>query len=851
MSGEAKIREENDSLSNSIHPQSSVNQIKNFNQEQLSKNEDSPQMIEGESIQSNTQLSQKATEEKKLDLPLNELEEQESPKKLELSEEQKGSPSPDKSEAKKEPNIDDDMSRDEDDNLNELQEDVSPMKAKEKNKQEVEQMVQKMIEECETSGKMYEDKDFGQSEFSLYIDPSNRPDYAKDVAFVEWKRPNQLCEDPLFYANGQNSNDIRQGNLGNCWFLGALTTLTTIPDLLSNLVVYNGMKNGFMVFQFYRNGSWYNINIDTAIPCNPKTKKPIYSACSTANEFWVPLLEKGYAKLFGCYERMNKGKIAEGLVDLTGGISEKFNFADPQVAEQISSGQFWKLMKKFKSSGYLLGCNYHDKNKKKEPEYITPQGIFWNHAYGIMDLYDTDGVQLLKLRNPWGMGEWSGPFSEEDDEWDKHKGLKEKLGTENKKDQSFYIHFNEWKTNFNRLYLCKIFSNDWKIYSIGSQFEGKTNGGPPPTVEEDKKEENAPQQHLDTDDKWFNNPQFRLVVKKNIRTLIISMMQPDNTINKKPYLNCNFLIMSSKNPYDRIWDFHQENIVCKALDDNKRVAQREITLTTSLQTLPNKKPAYYIIVPYLYEIKKDPKPFCLRIFSSDPLDVAVLPETIETTLKGDWGVDSAGGKRLSENNAENSTWCKNPQIFLNLIKPTHVKIILKKTGKNKKNKAIPVGLVIAKAILGTKGLIKPPNSKNFKGAKNTLNNQQNVGEVPPLSKIDRKLRLLHNEWFKETSYQHEDIGAFYTFWQTNEGPFLIVPTLSKPDITAGFVLTLYTSNMIELVKLDDAKNKVITDQWTKESSGGCHLNSDPYEMKDNATWKNNPKFNLIMKGDTQ
>jgi len=47
MSGEAKIREENDSLSNSIHPQSSVNQIKNFNQEQLSKNEDSPQMIEG------------------------------------------------------------------------------------------------------------------------------------------------------------------------------------------------------------------------------------------------------------------------------------------------------------------------------------------------------------------------------------------------------------------------------------------------------------------------------------------------------------------------------------------------------------------------------------------------------------------------------------------------------------------------------------------------------------------------------------------------------------------------------------------------------------------------------------
>ena len=50
-------------------------------------------------------------------------------------------------------------------------------------------------------------------------------------------------------------------------------------------------------------------------------------------------------------QKNDYGKMAVGLVDLTGGILEKYNFADPQVAKQISSGQFWNLMKKFKSSG--------------------------------------------------------------------------------------------------------------------------------------------------------------------------------------------------------------------------------------------------------------------------------------------------------------------------------------------------------------------------------------------------------------------------------------------------------------------------------------------------------------------
>jgi hypothetical protein len=59
----------------------------------------------------------------------------------------------------------------------------------------------------------------------------------------------------------------------------------------------------------------------------------LYGHCSDPNEFWVPLIEKAYAKLHGSYESINGGSMTESLVDLTGGSSEKFNLRAPEVAE--------------------------------------------------------------------------------------------------------------------------------------------------------------------------------------------------------------------------------------------------------------------------------------------------------------------------------------------------------------------------------------------------------------------------------------------------------------------------------------------------------------------------------------
>ncbi len=42
------------------------------------------------------------------------------------------------------------------------------------------------------------------------------------------------------------------------------------------------------------------------------------------------------------------------------------------------------------------------------------QGILFNHAYSVIDVREVDSLKLIRLRNPWGHGEWTGDFSDDD-----------------------------------------------------------------------------------------------------------------------------------------------------------------------------------------------------------------------------------------------------------------------------------------------------------------------------------------------------------------------------------------------------------------------------------------------------
>jgi len=164
---------------------------------------------------------------------------------------------------------------------------------------------------------------------------------------VEWKRPHEIADEAVLINDGTNPGDVKQGILGDCWLLGSFLILSTHAELLQNLIVFDGLEYGFAVFQFFKNGRWQYVIVDSRIPYNPQSKTPLYGHCADPNEFWVPLMEKAYAKLHGCYEALQGGSMAESLVDLTGGASEKFNLRAPEVAELIETTLFWKDLKKY------------------------------------------------------------------------------------------------------------------------------------------------------------------------------------------------------------------------------------------------------------------------------------------------------------------------------------------------------------------------------------------------------------------------------------------------------------------------------------------------------------------------
>ena len=88
---------------------------------------------------------------------------------------------------------------------------------------------------------------------------------------------------------------------------------------------------------------------------------------------------------------------------------------------------------------------------------------------------------MIRIRNPWGQeGCWNGPFSVDSEEWDKYRHLRDELKIVTKSKQSdgtWWMSFQHFSEFLSKFYICKAFPDTWQIFSVDSQWKGKSAGG--------------------------------------------------------------------------------------------------------------------------------------------------------------------------------------------------------------------------------------------------------------------------------------------------------------------------------------------------------------------------------------
>ncbi|NXT85135.1 CAN13 protein, partial [Zapornia atra] len=298
---------------------------------------------------------------------------------------------------------------------------------------------------CQRQRFLFEDATFPASVSSL--GPNLLPE--DKLYQIQWKRPTEIQRNPYLITNGVSRFDIMQGEIGDCWMLAALGSLTLQKELLENVLPKDqGFQDdyaGIFHFRFWQYGDWVDVVIDDRLPFLNGRYLSVHPR--TSNEFWPSLLEKAYAKLQGSYQNLHGGYLSDALVDLTGGVQVQFSLKEPPPHLQ-------EILRAAAKSQCLMGCSTSGQLRNIE----LRNGIVQGHAYTVTGAvkipYKNGWKHIIRIWNPWGHGEWKGPWSDGSPQWDHVDPKCREDLLRNKDDGEFWMSCENFQEQFSWLYIC-------------------------------------------------------------------------------------------------------------------------------------------------------------------------------------------------------------------------------------------------------------------------------------------------------------------------------------------------------------------------------------------------------------
>ena len=328
------------------------------------------------------------------------------------------------------------------------------------------------------------------SRLNNFIDPNFKPD---KKAILGYKNKNQMdiklsqlifltpskfFKQPILVSENIDSNDIYQGSLGDCYLLAAISSIANSPHRLERLfLIKNYNKNGVYIIALCINGIWQEVILDDYFVCDKLTMKPAFNY-NKNNELWVMLLEKAWAKVHGGYMNISSGITREALRDLTGAPAITF------FSDSVNQNEFWEKLLDSYEKNFIMTAGSDDLSYGRGDIFISKIGLAGSHAYSLLGVYEIvkiNGIfqrlynhqrnggnfknieRIVKLRNPWGKGEWKGDWSDRDKRWTKN--LKQQFGMKVKDDGIFFMDYKNYLKFFSDTQFC-YYHDSYKYSAI-------------------------------------------------------------------------------------------------------------------------------------------------------------------------------------------------------------------------------------------------------------------------------------------------------------------------------------------------------------------------------------------------
>lgn len=195
---------------------------------------------------------------------------------------------------------------------------------------------------------------------------------------------------PLFVGS-PGISDVRQGYIGDCYFLASLASLTlTDVHFMEQMVTELG--DGTYAVRFYSAGSAEYLRVDGELPTySTYSYSLVYANKGPQGQIWVPIVEKAYAQFrygMNSYESLHGGWMSTVYRQVTNVWARNyyiFNTTDAAV---------WNLLSQEIDQGHALTLA-----SIGQPE--SP--IVGGHAYTVHSIFEQDGTRYVTVHNPWGV----------------------------------------------------------------------------------------------------------------------------------------------------------------------------------------------------------------------------------------------------------------------------------------------------------------------------------------------------------------------------------------------------------------------------------------------------------------